>query len=397
MCYDNFQKTLCQPRHKRRTLSVKTLIPNQEGHIMKSAERITFIDSVRSLAILCVIMCHVVELVYLLFEYRLPPIGMVYKLLIFSAFTLGRLGVPFFLLITGYLLLSRSYMPKDILCFWKSKWLRLFLTTDLWIILFYVLPCITNKGDFHFFILMKQMLFLEPCSYSHMWYMPMVLGLYLFLPFVALVLQKIPAETLFFPGIMAFIWLFILPVANVLLTATEHSTVNSSLFLEFGGGIYGFYLILGFLVHQGVFRNIRGSLLFLTGILSFIGTVLLQVFSYHGPQPYNVWYDCGLLLICALCMFEVFSRTGGFLTKASTPQSEKNSPLQKLTQDLSKCTFGIYIIHNPILIMLMPHAQIFPKPISVIILFIAVLCISWFMVHVACKIQFIGRALFYIK
>ena len=197
---------------------------------MKSAERITFIDSVRSLAILCVIMCHVVELVYLLFEYRLPPIGMVYKLLIFSAFTLGRLGVPFFLLITGYLLLSRSYMPKDILCFWKSKWLRLFLTTDLWIILFYVLPCITNKGNFHFFILMKQMLFLEPCSYSHMWYMPMVLGLYLFLPFVALVLQKIPAKTLFFPGIMAFIWLFILPVANVLLTATEHSTVNSSLF-----------------------------------------------------------------------------------------------------------------------------------------------------------------------
>lgn len=364
---------------------------------MKSNERLIFIDFARSFAILCVILCHVIELAYVLFEYNLPPTGIISEIIIFSLFTLGRLGVPLFLFISGYLLLNRNYKSENILRFWKTKWLRLLLTAELWIILFYIFPCLSGKKDLHFFTMIKQLLFLEPCNYSHMWYMPMILGLYLFLPFVALVLQQIKPRILLFPGIMTFVWLFILPIANIIFTALGHSSSSTSLSLNFSGGTYGFYLILGFLVSQGVFRCIRISCLGLVGVSTFIGTVLLQVFSYHNLQPYNVWYDCGLLLICALCIFESFSRVTTHPFEQEHSHVRKPSFLQKLVGDLSKCSFGIYILHNPILIFLMPYSHMLSKPISIIVLFIIVTCISWFIVHVACTLPIVGKVLFYAK
>lgn len=364
---------------------------------MKSTERLIFIDFARSCAILCVILCHVVELAYVLFEYNLPPMNIISEFTIFATFTLGRLGVPLFLFISGYLLLGRNYETEGTLLFWKTNWLHLFLTTELWIVLLYIVACLSGKQLFHFFTLVKQLFFLESCSYSHMWYMPMILGVYLFLPFIALVLQKIKLHILLFPGIITFTFLFILPTANVIFTSLGHSALRTSLSLDFSGGIYGFYLILGFLVSQGVFRRIRTSLLWLMGASTFIGTVLLQVFSYHNFQPYNVWYDCGLLLICALCIFEVFSRVTIHSSCQENNPSPKSLFLKKSVLDLSKCSFGIYILHNPILILLMPFSHMFSKPVSVVAHFIIVTCLSWFIVHMICKIPFIGNILFYTK
>ncbi len=364
---------------------------------MKLNKHLIFIDITRSFAILCVILCHVVELTYVLFEYSLPPMGIFSEIVIFSSFTLGRLGVPLFLFISGYLLLGRDYQTKNILYFWKTRWLHLLSTTELWIVLFYLLPCLYGKKNFHFFAFIKQLLFLEPCDYSHMWYMPMILGLYLFLPFSALVLQQTKPHVLLFPAIVSFICLFMLPVANVMLTSLGHSPISASLSLDFSGGIYGFYLILGYLVYQDAFRRIPAALLYLLGISTFIGTVLLQVFSYHNLRPYNVWYDCGLLLICALCIFEFSSRTANHAPRSEDDPSGKPSFLQKLVRDLSKCSFGIYILHNPILILLVPYSHTFSKPISIVLLFAIVTCISWIGVHMVCKIPFAGKILFYAK
>ena len=74
-------------------------------------ERIQKFDIARTFAILCVVLCHSVEAAYSNVAYKqLSNISQIFRIVFF---TLGRLGVPIFLFLTGALILkSKSKMMK---------------------------------------------------------------------------------------------------------------------------------------------------------------------------------------------------------------------------------------------------------------------------------------------
>ena len=84
-----------------------------------------------------------------------------------------------------------------------------------------------------------------------------------------------------------------------------------------------------------------------------------------GPIIYNVWYNYGFLMLCALFLFEGFSRL----------------PLKKEYKTilwLSRNSFGIYLIHYPILLLLknIILQMSCMMPVKVIFLWIIVLGVS---------------------
>ena len=104
----------------------------------KMNNRIYWLDICRSIAIASVVLCHVVENVYPLTLDYMEKIDIYTKLFIFSMFTVGRLGVPLFLFITGYLLLKgeMQYGSEECLYFWKNKLVTLLGTTEIWIVIY---------------------------------------------------------------------------------------------------------------------------------------------------------------------------------------------------------------------------------------------------------------------
>ena len=70
--------------------------------------RIAWIDLLRCIAIFCVILCHAATAVYDFDLESMTPIRPT-VVLAFTLFTIGRMGVPIFLMVTGYLLLDRPY------------------------------------------------------------------------------------------------------------------------------------------------------------------------------------------------------------------------------------------------------------------------------------------------
>ena len=67
--------------------------------------RLTWIDTVKAIAIFFVILVHCTETVY---KFNLEGIGkesLCIQFSAFSLFTIGRLGVPLFMMATGYLLI----------------------------------------------------------------------------------------------------------------------------------------------------------------------------------------------------------------------------------------------------------------------------------------------------
>lgn len=65
------------------------------------------------------ILCHATEGIYKLNIESVTSMSIMSKFTAFTGFTLGRTGVPVFLMISGYLLLDREYDKTRTIRFWK--------------------------------------------------------------------------------------------------------------------------------------------------------------------------------------------------------------------------------------------------------------------------------------
>lgn len=83
---------------------------------------IQWIDLLRCIAICCVLLTHATALVYTFDLESMTPIS-ASVVFAFTLHSIGRLGVPIFFMITGYLLLDRSY-TEGAARFWKKNYLR---------------------------------------------------------------------------------------------------------------------------------------------------------------------------------------------------------------------------------------------------------------------------------
>lgn len=353
-----------------------------------SKNRVYWLDICRSLAIICVVLCHSLEAVYSLDLEHMQFINMQLKLFIYIMFTIGRLGVPLFLFISGYLLLMDGEMYDSIKCvvFWKKKLLRLLMTTEIWIIIYNVfLWWYTNNISIS--TLIFNMTFLKFVDLSHMWYMPMILGIYLFIPFLAKLLEAFSKKIWIFIACIIFIYSYGGVFLDIIVRARGGDSLNylSPIFI---GDYFGLYLILGYLVKKDIFKNIKFRNLVCIGVLSFGSTVAVQVFACVNNLEYKLWYNFPFLLICSLTIFIALSRY------------ENTTKIKKhiIWDDISQCAFGIYLVHNVILSIIRKYInmEIFAYD-RLVILWILVFAISYIIVKMGSKNQYLGRFLFMIK
>ena len=282
-----------------------------------------------------------------------------------TGFTFGRLGVPIFLFLTGYLLLDRFFEQEDCYKFWRKNWKGLLITTEIWIIIYDVFLRLFHFQHWNNMKLIKDMLFMTQVNMGHMWYMPMIIGVYIFIPFVARAVNKLNIRTLFFPLLFLSFYAFAIPILQVLNKVFSYGNATSVLNLGFSGGVYGIYIILGFCIKRGILNKFSTKRIAITTIIFFVMTVFLQLIAYKKGITYNVWYNCGLLMICSLFLFEFISRVSIF---------EQN----KYVNWISRNSFGIYLVHFPFIILLRNVLKDFAimLPFKVVILWALALIIS---------------------
>jgi surface polysaccharide O-acyltransferase-like enzyme len=347
--------------------------------------RIAWVDTARVFAIFCVVLCHAVETVYQFDIDFISRLTMKSRVFMFVCFTISRLGVPFFLFITGFLLLDRIYTPEQSMIFWKKNWIRLLITVEIWTVLYALFLWIFQEQPFNWINVVKQLTFIKSVPLSHMWYIPMIIGMYIFIPLVANMLHLTDARVLIFPLVIVFILSFLYPSINVYNKIMGHESIKTVLSIEFSGGIYGFYLISGYLVRKNRLKRLSTMLCLVLAILSIGITVVIQLYSYRYGIAYNVWYDFAFLMIAALLLFEMFSRF-------------RTIPVKNIFYLLSKYAFAVYLIHNPIIILFAPMIEkIKPLPFQLIILTVLVFTVSWMISFLLDKIPKIGKWLLYIR
>ncbi len=310
-----------------------------------------------------------------------------------SHFRLSRPGgsaFPFFLMITGYLLLDRSWDADQTRRFWKKNLFHLYICTVLWFAVYDFFLVLVMKKSISFTGFLQDILFLRKVGLSHVWYLTTILSFYVLIPFAANALRHYQVKYVYFPMAFYIVLSFLLPTLRTLNNILHFTdTFSIQLHNGFSGGAYGCYLLLGYMSRKECFKRIRTRVLGAAAVLFFCLTVGFQLFAYSHQYRYNVFYENLFLLLTSAAVFEMISRV-------------KNVLFYEPVRKIAVVSFGIYLIHNlyisaaDMYLLQNPHLHL-PKPLLAGALWLAAVPASYISAVVIEKIPKIGKYILYIR
>lgn len=310
---------------------------------MQKQQRIYQLDIIRSIAIASVVLIHCAENTFS--PVTIASLNLVPKIAVLALFVIGRVGVPLFLILTGFLFLSRDYSTTiSIKKFYFRNLIPLLVCWLIWVTIYNIFDHFARGITFSIGGYISQILFLMPTGYVHAWYMPMIIGIYVFIPLIARALKGISLKVLLAPITIAVIYFFVFPTINRYLLILELPKVNGILNTEFSGGNWGVYLIIGYLLnrYQTIIRQLctRPYKIALT-VLLLCATGFSVLYLHHMveyKQAISLWYDTFTLPILAVCVFILVNTS--------------NAPNLRFFKYTSIASFGIYLIHPLAIIVL---------------------------------------------
>lgn len=362
---------------------------------MSEAKRNISLDIARCIAILFVILNHAVESYYNLEEYDAAIAVNSWKSSgIMFLFTIGRIGVPLFLFITGYLLLHRDYdKPGAIKHFWIHNLLSIIVTWEIWLVLYNIFLSYLNQTPFDVNMWVRQMLFVDKIEITHYWYVPMIIGVYFFIPFIAKGIKNVSKSYLYIMLAVCVVTLFVVPSINVFYSAFEMDLLSLKANPVFIATFSVTFILAGhiFYLNEGKRRIPIGVRIIVDGVVfiaSLTLSVYLQIFLHKNGSQYNMWYSFFTLLPMSYALFDLINMI----------------PLKKsfIIKRISICSFGIYLTHRPIQMLLEQnlynHAGGVPLHISTMWLLFAVsFAISYGLTEGLAAIPVVGELLVRVR
>ena len=343
--------------------------------------RIEWIDLVRAIAILTVLYIHATDGIFIISSDSILHYTTFSRIFDFASLFIGRIGVPFFLMITGYLLLGRTYDDERVRKFWEKNCKGLIIVTIIWAAIYAVsLQFVTVKSG--------QVNFSEAGNlfFSHMWYMPMIIGMYLSMPFVSAAVERFKSATIWQATIVFTFLAFLLPFITLVLDMHGIKNVNIQYCLGFSGGVYGIYIILGYLVKKGQFKHYDSIKLGLIALISFMICLFFQYYAFTKAYDFNLWYEFPFILTGSFALFELCSRK----------ETVRAYPLVTF---LSKYSFAVFLVHNLFRLPLLPLVVQLPytEPVKAIILWVLLIICSYAAVVIIYRIPWFGKYILYMR
>lgn len=319
------------------------------------------------------------------------------RIFMFATFTIGRLGVPIFLFLSGALLLKKNIESDvDVINFYKKSWLPLFIVNECWVIIYNIFFFFTNQlENVTMENIVKELLCIKQVPVAHMWYFPMILGMYLGIPFVIKIVKSFSFKSVSIILSAIIITSFFLPTLQVILNMLGiKGNYQSFIALPFLGGTYGMYIIFGYYIVNKNKIKLKSIWIWLIILISFLLALVMQLLSYSKLSKlqygYNIWYNNVFLFICSTGIFILFNRMN----------IEKiNQKYKKIFTYISKISLALFFIHYILQYFLRKIIikMNIMKPMKVTLLFISVFALSTVITFILSKIKFISKYILRIK
>lgn len=260
---------------------------------------------------------------------------------------IGTMGVPLFVMLTGYLMLDRMYDANYLRRFVRHNLLPLIGALEIWNLVWFGLSHVVGGAPITFERFLKIALFMGPTD-SGMWFLPMIIGLYLGLPIVSHMVQWLNEYnareyTGILLGGIIFFGTLVPTLGELLSFVSPQHVVSSQLNLNiFGASVWGdsvwiLFLIAGYAVKKKVFQMVPTWCLTVIAGVSIFLLALFHYFAQVRGLAWDTYYANIFLVIASVAFFVVGQRVFVF--------DDTSSAFGLITTSISKYSFAIYMIH----------------------------------------------------
>ena len=295
-----------------------------------SPKRILYLDEVRSLAIILVVLGHIVRMYSKDFTSWLICSGI---------FSLTRIGVPLFFTVSGALLLTRKHVIMEFL---EKRFKRVVLPFAFWIIVYMILGVIlwgyTLTPDYCLGIILGSNYLASP-----FWFIWSLIGIYLLIPMLSSFIREY--------GDFAYKYLIIITIVLSLFTTIGFFQIQQAKY-EFRV-IFNFFSVLGYFILGSYIQNSEFSMSksksFLFGVVLFIIGIIghfLQIYysGLGGTQLKPVDFFNIFVVAETIGLFIAFKYADVKMI-SSKIKPIKEQKLGEIIILFSSCSFGIYFSH----------------------------------------------------
>lgn len=344
-----------------------------------SPNRILYLDEVRSLAIILVVLGHLIR--YFSKDFASWQVCS-------GVFSLTRMGVPLFFTVSGALLLKRKH---DIKLFLEKRFKRVVLPFAFWIVVYLILGVIIwhCKPTSEYFF---AVIFGSHDLSSLFWFIWSLIGVYLLIPILSSFIREY--------GDFGTKYLILITIILSLLYTVGFFDVQQIKY-DFRI-IFNFFPVLGYFIMGSYIHNHKfkysGRKMFLVGIAMFAVGITVHFIKIY----YNGLGGLGLVPVDFFDIFVIMQTMGLFIAfKYADVKmiSDKIKPIKeqtlgKIIVTFSSCSFGIYFSHYIIVKYLFDfgfmHEWAYENlfiyfPLSAVI----VIAISWVLIYVMRGIPFL--------
>lgn len=297
--------------------------------------------------------------------------------------SLSRIGVPLFLMVSGSLFLdeNKEVTFKTIL----SKNIKsLAIITIVWAIIYsatynVIFPLLTSNT-----VKVKSFIRGIINGHFHMWYLYMIMGLYMITPFLKKFVCKEDKAMVLLFIITSFCFQFSKPVIDAIcklgLNLSFAKTWLGKFHLDFFGGYITYFIVGWYIVHIGIKQKWARCIIYFLGAVSYMSII----FYIHFTGDYKNAYQniSAPVFVYSVSVFLALNNINWNL-------KEKTA---KKVAELSKLTFGVYIIH---VLVLFVFKKVFPYSkycaLYIVMCFAIVACGSFFISYVVSKIPVLKK------
>ena len=299
---------------------------------------------------------------------------------------LFRFGVPVFVMISGALFLDKA-VQIDVKRLYKHNILRMVIIYAVWSCLYGLFDCKNlDIAVVGWKVVVREMLY----GRYHLWFLPMIIGIYLILPVLKSWLSNADKRTIEY-----FLLLFVVlqvgrETLRALTVTDELHLILDLVDVEMVCSYLGYFVWGYYLTHIGISERLRKIVYGLAVPAVVCNVVLGTVLSRRAGVPDGRLFDSyGLFTFIIVTALFVLTINKGVGMKCSFKAG-------RIIKEISADTLGIYLLHVGLMEGIQPygiHSMMLPNVVGIPLF--AVLCFGVCMVVAAIlrRIPVIGKYL----
>jgi len=291
-------------------------------------DRIFYLDEIRALAILLVVLVHVAQF----YPNTLESLTTLTSL---SYVSVGRIGVPLFFMLSGALLINKEYTLSN---FFKKRLVRVIVPAIFWSLIGLLIFILSNGYDYY-------SLTLWTATFQFPWFVYAIIGIYLIIPVFNSFVKEYGTK-----GAEYFLVVWIIFMLFLNLNLKNYFTTT---YLFNNIGQYIGYAILGYYLANKDF-NIYAAPMVIFNIVIFVVCFLANLYLVNTYRIIIPYYSL-ILITESSALFLIFRylskyakyKPNRILSKVHT--RIERSFIGNLIYVLSICSYTIYLMHPYIL------------------------------------------------